>query len=87
MDFHILPSMNPDGFERATEGQCEGGDLKSGRTNSNAKDLNRNFPTWNDLVNLTVFVSTSLSQHKRLLKAISAPIKSRSYKNRVFLTN
>ena len=50
IDFHIVPSMNPDGFERATEGKCEGGDLTSGRTNSNNKDLNRNFPTWNDLV-------------------------------------
>ena len=43
--------MNPDGFERAREGECEGQDLKSGRTNSKGKDLNRNFPTWDDLVN------------------------------------
>jgi murein tripeptide amidase MpaA len=50
LDLHILPSMNPDGFERAREGECEGENLKSGRTNSNGKDLNRNFPTWDDLV-------------------------------------
>lgn len=38
---HILPSLNPDGFERATEGICERG---KGRENSFKIDLNRNFP-------------------------------------------
>jgi len=36
---HILPSMNPDGYAMAVEGQCAG----SGRNNKNGQDLNRNF--------------------------------------------
>lgn len=38
---HLLPSMNPDGFEVSSEGTCSHG---SGRTNANGFDLNRNFP-------------------------------------------
>jgi len=36
----VMVSMNPDGFETAVEGQCEGG----GRENANYADLNRDFP-------------------------------------------
>lgn len=36
----VLPSMNPDGFENSTEGNCESG----GRRNAKGYDLNRNFP-------------------------------------------
>ena len=35
IDFHILHSMNPDGFEIATEGQCLGEEIGSGRQNAN----------------------------------------------------
>ena len=42
---HIMPSMNPDGWEIATAGVCTG---TIGRPNKNGCDLNRNFP---DLLN------------------------------------
>uniref|UniRef100_A0A3Q2Y7G1 Carboxypeptidase D n=1 Tax=Hippocampus comes TaxID=109280 RepID=A0A3Q2Y7G1_HIPCM len=38
---HIMPSMNPDGYEVANEGDVRG---YRGRNNSNNFDLNRNFP-------------------------------------------
>lgn len=38
---HLLPSMNPDGYELAVEGDASSG---VGRKNSNSFDLNRNFP-------------------------------------------
>eukprot|EP00794_Sanderia_malayensis_P014035 gene14035-15494_t len=37
----ILPSMNPDGFEKAEVGDCQG---TKGRPNANNVDLNRDFP-------------------------------------------
>ena len=40
-DIYIMPSMNPDGFAKAQEGDCQGG---YGRENDNFVDLNRNFP-------------------------------------------
>jgi len=38
---HIMPSMNPDGYERGVEGDCV---TTHGRTNADDIDLNRNFP-------------------------------------------
>ena len=37
----IMPTMNPDGFEAAHEGDCTG---VKGRPNANGQDLNRDFP-------------------------------------------
>lgn len=36
-----MPSMNPDGYERAIEGDYQS---LTGRNNANDVDLNRNFP-------------------------------------------
>ncbi|KAL6471136.1 hypothetical protein MHYP_G00197860 [Metynnis hypsauchen] len=41
-DIYIMPSMNPDGFERSVEGDCKGGG--QGRVNAKNVDLNRSFP-------------------------------------------
>lgn len=41
-DIYIMPSMNPDGFEKAVEGDCDG--RAGGRYNARNKDLNRSFP-------------------------------------------
>ena len=38
---HIMPSMNPDGYERSILGDCSS---EYGRGNANKVDLNRNFP-------------------------------------------
>ncbi|XP_029026026.1 carboxypeptidase D isoform X2 [Betta splendens] len=41
-DIYIMPSMNPDGFEAAVEGDCVGDG--GGRNNAKDVDLNRSFP-------------------------------------------
>ncbi|XP_075678556.1 carboxypeptidase D-like [Dermatophagoides pteronyssinus] len=38
---HLMPSMNPDGYEQSNLGDC---DSLIGRNNANNVDLNRNFP-------------------------------------------
>ena len=45
-DIHIMPTMNPDGFERSQKGVCRGYSHSSGRTNTQGVDLNRDFPSW-----------------------------------------
>ena len=37
-DITIIPSMNPDGFDRGKEGECSGTDYKSGRLNEGRGD-------------------------------------------------
>ena len=41
-DIYIMPSMNPDGFEKSVEGDCSG--ENGGRNNAKNLDLNRSFP-------------------------------------------
>nr|XP_033799302.1 carboxypeptidase N catalytic chain [Geotrypetes seraphini] len=44
---HILPSMNPDGYEVAAEQGPDANGFLTGRNNINEVDLNRNFPDLN----------------------------------------
>lgn len=43
-DIHLMPSVNPDGYEAAKEGACSPDPDATGRQNANRIDLNRNFP-------------------------------------------
>ncbi|RWS09438.1 carboxypeptidase D-like protein [Dinothrombium tinctorium] len=43
-EIHLLYSINPDGFETAEEGDCDGYNISSHRPNANGVDLNRDFP-------------------------------------------
>uniref|UniRef100_A0A1B0G947 Peptidase M14 domain-containing protein n=1 Tax=Glossina morsitans morsitans TaxID=37546 RepID=A0A1B0G947_GLOMM len=43
-DIYIMPSMNPDGFQIAQEGNCESLPDYVGRNNAAGEDLNRDFP-------------------------------------------
>ncbi|XP_057373845.1 carboxypeptidase D-like [Daphnia carinata] len=43
-DIFFLPSMNPDGFVKAREGDCWSGGPEGGRLNAKNIDLNRDFP-------------------------------------------
>ncbi|OWF53104.1 carboxypeptidase D-like isoform X2 [Mizuhopecten yessoensis] len=53
---HIMPSMNPDGYEISTEGDRVG---TRGRENHNNIDLNRNFPDRFDIIN-------SINRHQQV---------------------
>jgi len=48
-DITLIPTMNPDGFDRGQEGACSGANYKTGRFNEGNRDLNRDFPTWRDI--------------------------------------
>lgn len=71
---HLLPSMNPDGWQLATD--TGGKDYLIGRTNNHEVDLNRNFP---DLDAITFdFERQGLSHNNHLLKdltQLSAPLE------------
>jgi len=43
-EIHLMPSVNPDGYEAAREGVCNPRPNNVGRQNANNVDLNRNFP-------------------------------------------
>ncbi|CAL8120113.1 unnamed protein product [Orchesella dallaii] len=43
-DIHLMPSVNPDGYEAAPENTCAPDAFTTGRQNANQIDLNRNFP-------------------------------------------
>ncbi|XP_043495916.1 carboxypeptidase D-like isoform X1 [Polistes fuscatus] len=43
-DIFLMPSLNPDGFEKSQEGKCDSKQDYSGRENANHVDLNRDFP-------------------------------------------
>ncbi|XP_038599963.1 carboxypeptidase N catalytic chain [Tachyglossus aculeatus] len=47
---HILPSMNPDGYEVAANQGPDANGYLTGRNNANGVDLNRNFPDLNSYV-------------------------------------
>lgn len=52
-NIHLLPSMNPDGFELAYDTEPANRGWLIGRANAHGKDLNRNFP---DLDNLFYYL-------------------------------
>ena len=71
-EVHIVPSLNPDGWARASMGECGGQDYRSGRTNENKVDLNRNFPLPGQEVEVepeTEAVISWLSSHPFVLGA------------------
>ncbi|XP_045539218.1 carboxypeptidase D [Papilio machaon] len=43
-EIHLMPSLNPDGFEKSKEGECESLQEGDGRNNAKGVDLNRDFP-------------------------------------------
>ncbi|KAJ8712882.1 hypothetical protein PYW08_008186 [Mythimna loreyi] len=43
-DIHLMPSLNPDGYEISEEGSCESLSDYRGRNNAKGVDLNRDFP-------------------------------------------
>lgn len=69
---HIMPSMNPDGWEHSVEGDCNS---EKGRGNHYGYDLNRNFPDQfkkkleHEMQNETRFVISWLHSYPFVLSA------------------
>ncbi|XP_065337863.1 carboxypeptidase D-like [Cloeon dipterum] len=55
IELHLMPSMNPDGFAAAKEGNCDSLSDYRGRNNYNRVDLNRDFPDQFDRVKKDYF--------------------------------
>ncbi|XP_061382022.1 carboxypeptidase D-like isoform X2 [Danaus plexippus] len=53
-DIHLMPSLNPDGFEASKEGECESPNDYRGRSNAKGVDLNRDFPDQFDKIKVNV---------------------------------
>lgn len=71
-NIYIMPSANPDGFERVKPGDCDERTGK-GRHNSNGFDLNRNFPDQFDApVDPNLFYDNRQMETVALMKWIQA---------------
>lgn len=73
---HIMPSMNPDGWQTATDNG--GTDYLIGRTNNNSVDLNRNFPDL-DRIMYTNEKLHNMEQNNHLLDMVdtlSEPVRN-----------
>lgn len=73
---HLMPSMNPDGWQTATDNG--GQDYLVGRTNNNSVDLNRNFPDLDRIMyNMDVeFGKTHKNNHLLdLVDTLSEPLQ------------
>lgn len=82
---HIMPTMNPDGWQAATE--IGGTDWLVGRTNNNSVDLNRNFPDL-DRIMYTNEKLHNIEQNHHLLDMVdtlTVPVSLKNIKN-YFLT-
>ncbi|KAJ8954965.1 hypothetical protein NQ318_000396 [Aromia moschata] len=65
---HLMPSMNPDGWQLATD--TGGQDYLIGRTNNNSIDLNRNFPDLDKI--MFVNEEDHMDHNNHLLNQLSA---------------
>ena len=83
-DITIIPTINPDGFDRSEEGECSGKkkklykyqlpdsqpgeNFKSGRLNDDKKDINRDFPTWKDIKKSRKEIYTNRQPETKVVK-------------------
>ncbi|KAG0715085.1 Carboxypeptidase E [Chionoecetes opilio] len=58
---HLLPSMNPDGWQLATD--TGGRDYLAGRSNNNSVDLNRDFPDLDTVMYINEARHTRMNNH------------------------